>query len=74
MCLSKVQQYSIGFFSMFKNEHIHGKTLIHDGGRYFLRCDRALSVLGAVQLHSKAQPPSEKTLDNDEATRQTSKN
>lgn len=59
---------------MFKNEHIHGKKLIHEGGRYFLDCDRALSVLGAVEMDSKAQPPSEKTLDNNEATSQTAKN
>lgn len=37
-------------------------------------CDRTLSVLGAVQTDSKAQPPSEKTLDHDEATSQTPKN
>lgn len=50
------------------------KKLIHEGGRYFLRCDRALSVLRAVQMDSKAQPPSEKTLGHDEATSQTPQN
>lgn len=52
--------YSTGFFSMFKNQHINGKKLIHEGHSYFLGCERALRVLGTVQMDSKAQPLSEK--------------
>lgn len=46
------------------------KKKIHEGGRYFFCCERALSVLGAIQMDRKVHPLSEKPLNNDEAISQ----
>lgn len=46
------------------------KKIIHEGGRYFFCCERALSVLGAIQMDRKVHPLSEKPLNNDEAISQ----
>lgn len=77
-CVNEIQGYVFLNYSCILQDssacseiNMAMKKKIHEGGRYFLRCERALSVLGPVQMDRKAHSLSEKPLNDHETISQS---